>query len=318
MSVEEVEGRGIRPGATAQWDRIGTATAPYGIVVGVDGSLASLLAVQWAAGEAALRPARLTVVHVVEGHTPLTDLGGLQLGDGLRRWREKRAADTLDAALRVAAPGADDGHRLQINGDVLVGDAVAALVGLTEQADMMVVGAHGKTTLRLGPIGSIAAQVVQYAHCPVAVIPDEHSALQRPARAPVLVGIDGSLPSQPAVAIAFEEASRRRVRLIAVYSCRDREMAGIDDPKPAAPKIVASQRLAEHLAPWQQRYPHVPVRRIIAADDATGQLLKACESAQLVIVDRRSRSESPSIRPGSVALAVVHAAGIPVIIADQQ
>ena len=179
----------------------------------------------------------------------------MQLGDGLRRWREKRAADTLDAALRVAAPGADDGHRLQINGDVLVGDAVAALVGLTEQADMMVVGAHGKTTLRLGPIGSIAAEVVQHAHCPVAVIPDEHSALQRPARAPVLVGIDVSLASQPAVAIAFEEASRRRVGLIAVYSCRDREMAGIDDPKPAAPKIVASQTLAEHLAPLAAALP---------------------------------------------------------------
>ena len=44
-----------------------TQPAPLGIVVGVDGSAASRVAVDWAARDAAMRRVPLTLVHVLPG-----------------------------------------------------------------------------------------------------------------------------------------------------------------------------------------------------------------------------------------------------------
>ena len=45
--------------------------------------------------------------------------------------------------------------------------------------------------------------------------------MPHPAQAPVLVGIDGSPVSELATAIAFDEASRRHVELIALHAWID-------------------------------------------------------------------------------------------------
>ena len=68
--------------------------------------------------------------------------------------------------------------------------------------------------------------LLHHAHCPVAVIRDEDPLMPHPARAPVLVGIDGSPASELATAIAFDEASRRHVDLIALHAWSD---AGVFD-----------------------------------------------------------------------------------------
>ena len=46
-----------------------------------------------------------------------------------------------------------------------------------------------------------------------------------PAKAPVFVGVDGSPASELATAIAFDEASRRGVELIALHAWTDTEMS---------------------------------------------------------------------------------------------
>ena len=115
---------------------------------------------------------------------------------------------------------------------------------------------------------------------------------------PVLLGIDGSFAPQPAITTAFAEASRRRVGLIALQYCCDPNMPRLDDAQTAASKTVAVQTLTDRLAPWQHRYPHAATRRIIAADDVTGQLLKESESAQLVVVGRLGRISHPASGSG--------------------
>ena len=82
---------------------------------------------------------------------------------------------------------------------------------------MIVVGCRGLGAIgRL--MGSVSWGVVHHAHCPVAVIHDEDPLMPTPAMAPVVVGIDGSPASEAATAIAFEEASRRGVELVAVHA----------------------------------------------------------------------------------------------------
>lgn len=66
-------------------------------------------------------------------------------------------------------------------------------------------------------LGSVSSSLVRHAHGPVAVIPEEPRPA-RPPHAPVVVGIDGSPTSGLAAEIAFDEASRRGVDLVALHA----------------------------------------------------------------------------------------------------
>src|SRR5271166_1929710 len=97
----------------------------------------------------------------------------------------------------------------------------------------MVAGSEGSGRWPGRLLGSVSSGLVRYAHCPVAIIPDEDPSTLHPAQAPVLVGIDGSPASELATAIAFDEASRRHVGLVALYAWSDLDVSewpGIDWP----------------------------------------------------------------------------------------
>ncbi len=80
-------------------------------------------------------------------------------------------------------------------------------------------------------MGSVSSGLLRYAHCPVAIVHDEDPLMSHPSQAPVLVGVDGSSASELATAIAFDEASRRNVGLVALHAWSDADVSewpGID------------------------------------------------------------------------------------------
>ena len=89
--------------------------------------------------------------------------------------------------------------------------------------------------------------------------PRSHGCLS--ARAPVLVGIDGSPASEAATAIAFREASRRGVGLVALHAWVEPwasgSRTGFQDSRWDAQLSEHEAKLAERLAGWQDRYPEV-------------------------------------------------------------
>jgi nucleotide-binding universal stress UspA family protein len=97
----------------------------------------------------------------------------------------------------------------------------------------------------------------------VAVIHDEEPPVPNVARAPVLVGIDGSPASEAATAIAFEEASQRGVGLVALHAWTDLRVSEYPDFNWDAELSEEEETLAERLAGWQERYPAVGIRRKI-------------------------------------------------------
>jgi nucleotide-binding universal stress UspA family protein len=293
-------------------------SAHPGIVVGVDGSPASTVAVQWAARDAELRKVPLTLVHVVRA-TAGTWLETPSLPEWMRGQRE-RGRQVIDDALKIVDESCQRGPA-QVHCEMPSANAVPALVDLSKNAELVVVGRHGTGTLRGRHMGSVTSGLVYHAHCPVAVIHDEARPNADVAQSPVLVGIDGSPESELATAIAFDEASRRKVGLVALHAWSDVSVfdSAFDLPGPRWPELksIEDEALAERLAGWGERYPDMSVRRVIVRDEPALQLIDQSQWAQLVVVGSHGRGGFAGMLLGSISAAVVMLARVPVIVARQ-
>ena len=286
-----------------------------GIVVGVDGSPASKYAVDWAARAAAMRNVPLKLLHAVNPRLPT--LPQLPVAADFARWQEEQGNKLVADAVKVARQSTPDGGPTQIVTEVVASPVVSSLINLSKAAQMVVIGSRGRGAMARTLLGSVSSGLIQHAHCPVAVIHDEDPLMPHPAQAPVLVGIDGSRASEPATAIAFDEASWRGVDLIALHVWSDVQVSGFPAVDWPALESAAKETLAERLAGWQQRYPDVPVRRVIERDQPTRHLVRLSESAQLTVVGSRGRGGFAGMLLGSVGSALAHSARMPVIIARQ-
>ncbi|MCS6926008.1 MAG: universal stress protein [Candidatus Binatia bacterium] len=138
------------------------------IVVPVDFSPGAEKAFAWALALAEKWQARVLLLHVVSlpisapvvmgVHVHLTDLEAALLEDAKVKMRELLARSRSET--------------VQIEAKVTSGHPVAAICRTAEQeqADLIVIGSHGRTGLRHLLLGSVAEQVVRYAPCPVAVV----------------------------------------------------------------------------------------------------------------------------------------------------
>jgi nucleotide-binding universal stress UspA family protein len=284
-----------------------------GIVVAVDGSPASDAATRWAARDAALRNVPLTVVSVVTTPTatfppvPYPDSLGVRLEDQGR----KAAAD----AVKIAEDAMPNDRKVAVKSEIVFSTPTQALVKMSDEAEMLVVGSSGKGMLARGVLGSVSSSVVRHANCPVAVIRDEDLLMPAPQHAPVLVGVDGSAASELATEIAFGQASRRGVELIALHAWSDVpafDLAGLD----WSALVSAEERtFADSLVGWEERYPNVTVQRVVVCDEPARQLIEKSESAQLVVVGSHGRGGFDRMMLGSVSNTVLHSVRIPVIVA---
>ena len=136
-----------------------------------------------------------------------------------------------------------------------------------------------------------------------------------PAVAPVVVGIDGSPASESATALAFDEASRRGVELVAVHAWSDFAVSELPGIEWSDVQKQAEETLAERLAGYQERYPDVTVRRVVVLDRPARQLLEQSEAAQLTVVGSHGRGGFAGMLLGSVSSAVAESARMPVIVA---
>ena len=289
-----------------------TSIPPPGIVVGVDGSPASKVAVDWAARDAAMRGTTLGLVHVVS--SVVAPLSQTPLPAGIGKWQQQKGRECLNEALRVVDEAAMG--TVQAQSEMYYSATVPTLVDLSKGAELIVVGSRGHGALG-SLLGSVSAGVVQRAHCPVAVIHDEDPLMPHPAQAPVLVGIDGSPASELATAIAFDEASRRHVDLVALHAWSDAGALDFPGMDWSTMKSSEDEVLAERLAGWQEQYPDVSVYRVVVCGHPARQLIEHSEEAQLAVVGSRGLGGFAGMLLGSVSAAVVQSARMPVIVARQ-
>lgn len=143
------------------------------IVVGIDGSKASVDALRWAADQARLSKSRLDVVLAweVPATFGLTSVSGyVTTNDGLPPFDfEGTAQLTLDTAIKeaIGEPGDFPVHR-----EVIQGHPAAVLIKRSVGAQLVVVGSRGHGGFEGLLFGSVSAHVAGHAHCPVTIVRD--------------------------------------------------------------------------------------------------------------------------------------------------
>lgn len=288
------------------------------IVVAVDGSPSATAAVEWAARDAEMRNVPLKLVYIVP---PVVTPSGPwpQIPVDYSRWQDDEGRQILEDAHKVAVEAMAQERPARVTSEMLHAPIVPALVELSQGAGMVVVGCRGQGAVAGTLLGSVSSGIAHHAHCPVAVIHDEEPTSRSP-QAPVLVGVDGSPTSELATEIAFDEASRRGVEVVALHAWSD--MGPLEFPSMNwAPiewrniKDSEEEILAERLCGWRDRYPDVVVHKVVVSDRPAPRLLEHAGTAQLVVVGSHGRGGFPGMLLGSVSRAVLHAARVPVIVA---
>jgi nucleotide-binding universal stress UspA family protein len=286
-------------------------TTKHGILVCVDGSAASDAAVAWATREAIMRQLPITLLHAV----PPVVVGwpARQLYADMPGWQQENGQHVVDQACKTLNANLGESEPPEIHTEMVYSSVVEALIDASKDAWMIVAGSDGLGALGRLLLGSVTTALIHHVRCPVAVIHSDEGAAPD-SKAPVLVGIDGSPASEAAIALAFDEASRRGVELAALHAWSDVgvfPMLGMDwrDSEAKGQEI-----LAERLVGWQEQYPDVHVKRLLFCDKPSRWLLNESEGAQLVLVGSHGRGGFAGMLLGSVSSHVAQSATVPVIV----
>jgi nucleotide-binding universal stress UspA family protein len=294
------------------------------ILVGVDGSAASMHALDWAAAEARTRRRPL---HVVCSYT-LPSFTAASLDGGYAALDDTAIQQGARAVLAEARQRA--GGDVEVVTTVATGDAAAVLVEMSRDASLAVVGTRGKGGFADRLLGTVSSTLPAHAYCPTVVVPlrdqrrggvvptDESTPVVRPVRR-MVVGVDGSPQADLALRHAIAESVAWGAELTAVAGVPVGSGSGVMAWLPATIdqtqiladvteglNVVVDRALADH--------PGVTVRRVVL--DGTGaELLTEFSSAtDLIVVGSRGRGGFTGLLLGSTSQAVLHHAACPVMV----
>ncbi|MFD6135918.1 universal stress protein [Isoptericola sp. NPDC060257] len=287
-----------------------------GIVVGVNGSVESDEALDWALREAAAAAVPLTLVVVDAGAGKGADAAAHEAA--LAPVREE-AQVLLDAAR--ARTGVD------VDGTVaaLPGPAADRLLELGADADMLVLGRRRRGRLGRAVLGSVSTTVVEHAVVPVTVVrhgnPDGAPEDDVPAEAAprIVVGVDTSAPSVAALRHACEVAGRTGASIDAVFAWQITTLAPLPGSWGWAPPVddyekFAADSLAEAVRAAGVTLPPERLTRRVVHGQAAKQLVLAAQGAERLVVGARGLGGFDRLLLGSVSRQVLDFAPCPVTV----
>ncbi|MFV8382210.1 universal stress protein [Corynebacterium hindlerae] len=286
------------------------------VVVAVDGSDASKVAVRWAANTAMKRdiPLQLASSYAMpqflyaEGMVPPQEIY-----DDL----QAETMVKIDEARAIASEVAPD---IKIGHTVAEGSPIDMLLEMSKSCTMIVMGSRGLGGLSGMVMGSVSAAVVSHAECPVVVVREDNPVDDTTKYGPIVVGIDGSAVSEKATEYAFAEAAARGAELHAVHTWMDMQvqasLAGLAAAQQQWQVVEEEQHalLSERLAGFQSEYPNVVVKKIVTRDRPVRALCDAAEGAQLLVVGSHGRGGFKGMLLGSTSRALLQSAPCPMMV----
>jgi len=287
------------------------------VVAGYDGSEEARKAVRWAAEEAAARGRGLVVAHVV-GFPPVPEAlpgGGAWPRPGFLEAGQETAQRHAEAMLGdIARECRRAWPELTVSTRLLSGRAPDELARAAENAELLVIGSSGLTALPRLLVGSTANELLHDYHRPIVVVRTGEAEGDRN----VVVGVDGSETSREAIGFAYDFADRHGRALVALHVWSDLPLEAMAVTPTEHDRELIEERgkplLDEALAGYRERYPDVPVHRVIAVDRPAHALAEQAEGAALLVVGSHGRGPLRRALLGSVSRAMVHHAPCPVAV----
>ncbi|WP_337110422.1 universal stress protein [Prescottella equi] len=286
------------------------------VVVGVDGSTTSLAAVSWAARTARLHGCPLRIVTALGAPTPYGD--DIRLPPSYFADRDRSAHSALAEAAAIARTTDTESIRTEVVTEVVEDPARPVLIEASKSARMVVVGSRGLGRVTAALAGSVAVALAAHAHGPVVVIRGQARQTSGAASPFVVVGVDGTDNSTPAIAAAFEEASVRGAGLSAIHTWSPFELSTAFDDRLDLPwdevEVAEHAVLAESLAGWEDRHPETEVTRLVLRGDPADELRRRAVGAELLVVGSHGRGGFAGMLLGSTGGALLHSAECPLMI----
>jgi nucleotide-binding universal stress UspA family protein len=273
------------------------------VVVGVDDSPDSALAVAWATYEARTRGVPLTIVR---GYTWETDNGANLVGDDVGVMTQLRQAServAWDAARRARLQDPD----LEIRCAVAEEYPPDLLIEQSANASLVVVGTRGRGAVARTVCGSVSSAVAGRAGAPVIVVCGAPPIADEPGQ--VVVGVKPDETAPAVLAYAFEHAQRHGLSVQAILCWR---ATGLADARMMPDR--ARRSLSGALAGWREHYPDVPLTSAAVHEEAAGALVRRAANSRLLVVGRHGCTPRLGQLLGSVSQAVIHHATRPVAV----
>ncbi|MFF0789268.1 universal stress protein [Streptomyces spiralis] len=278
------------------------------VLVGVDDSPHSRLALNWAAAEAESSGRALRLVHSVG---PGPEVGYDETGAGLTEEVFEAATGMLDDCRALVA---SRHPRLPVDTALVHGDPAEAVLDAAEDADadLIVLGTRGRGGFAELLLGSVSLKAAAHADRPVVVTrgaPD-------PAKGGDIVAGIRDERDEPAVRFALTEADRHRATVRLVHAWTPLRHAGLVVPQ--VDDVDQEQRehaeLLSRAARPGKEFPGVNVVTELAAGAAASALVDASKEAGLLVLPRHPAEGRLGLPLGSVTHAVLHHASCPVAI----
>ena len=283
-----------------------TETSDRTVVVGVDGSAGSAVALQWAVDHAD---------HLGSIHPVMTFVSGLyEYGFGPIEDPDDRggpyrsaAIDRLRTFLQERCPSLADA------GSVIEDRAGAGLVAAAKGSELLVVGTRGWGSRVDLSLGSVGAYCARHSVVPVALIPPVIPAVHD--HLDVVVGFDGSQHANTALRWTLTHL-RRSARVIAVRAYLGATVIG-DPLSPSAEISEANARreLEDGVtAVLSDLQVHPQVELQVVPGDAREALRTVGADADLLVVGSRGHGVLDELLLGSVAAALAHHPTVPTVV----
>jgi nucleotide-binding universal stress UspA family protein len=273
------------------------------IVVGVDESPESRWAVLWAAREARLRSATLTLVHVRSAMSE-----GRVAGDDT-----EKDAETLLAVRAAEAsefePGLTIRHRLVESGSIS-----EQLIELSGAAALLVLGvASARPRADHGLLGPVEDRVVVHAHCPVVTVNGPGPIVGQGYDKIVLGWTEGATGRRALEAAADEAALRGSLLSVVTVS-----------PRAAYARAVSSeqesveQALIDSIRRIESTHLGLPIDVTHRSGDVAAELEQSLDRAALLVSGAHHSEQSWSIRLGAVAEELMRLSRCPVMLVGRR
>ena len=268
------------------------------VVVGVDGSEGSRVALEWALHKADRFGTVRTVTAFRHGllgdgfGTPALAEPGEQIYREAAEHRAKIVLDATDPSLLETAT-------------IVKSQAGAALVEASEEASLLVVGNRGRGALAETFLGSVGSYCVKHSKSPVAVITEGSPTTGPLSR--VAVGVDGSENSRAALRWAIDHVDPDGT--VIVVGAYDPAAYAVEGYAPAVAPLATQTRkaLEEAVAEVTGNAASGPLIELdVRIGDPRSELRAAGAEADLLVIGARGHRRVAYLLVGSVSTSLLH------------